>query len=107
MPILSNSRHERFAQSLATGKSATEAYKDAGYKGDRTAASRLATNVNIQARVLELQTKAAERTQVTIASLIQEAEEVRALAVMEKQLSAANGAIVNKAKLSGLWLERS
>jgi hypothetical protein len=57
--------------------------------------------------VLELQTKATERTKVTIASLVQESEEVRALAVMEKQLSAANAAIVNQAKLSGLWLERS
>ena len=54
-----------------------------------------------------MQAKAAERTQVTIASLVQESEEVRALAVMEKQLSAANAAIVNQAKLSGLWLERS
>src|SRR5262245_23785214 len=107
MPILSNSRHERFAQGLATGKSATEAYKDAGYKGDRTAASRLATNVNVQARVREIQTLAAERTKVTITSLIEEAEEVRSLAVAERQLSAANTAIVTKAKLSGLWVDRS
>jgi phage terminase small subunit len=107
MPLLSNSRHEQFAQGLATGKSATEAYKDAGYKGDRTAASRLATNVNVQARVRELQVMAAERTKVTIASLIQEAEEVRGLAVAERQLSAANTAIVTKAKLSGLWVDRS
>jgi phage terminase small subunit len=96
MPILLNSRHERFAQGLATGKSASEAYKEAGYKGDRTAASRLATNVNVQARVQELQAVAAERTKVTIASLVQEAEEVRGLAVAERQLSAANTAIVTK-----------
>ena len=107
MPILSNSRHEQFAQGLATGKSATEAYRDAGYRGDRTAASRLATNVNVQARVRELQAVAAERTKVTIASLSQEAEEVRGLAVAERQLSAANTAIVTKAKLSGLWVDRS
>src|SRR5262249_47385296 len=107
MPILSNSRHERFAQGLASGKSATEAYKDAGYKSDRTAASRLATNVNVQARVRELQTIAAERTKVTVSSLIREAEEVRGLAVAERQLSAANTAIVTKAKLAGLWVDRS
>jgi Terminase small subunit len=107
MPILSNPRHEQFAQGLATGKSATEAYKDAGYKGDRTAACRLAANVNVKARVQELQAVAAERTKVTITSLIQEAEEVRGLAVSERQLSAANTAIVTKAKLSGLWVDRS
>ena len=50
---------------------------------------------------------AAERTKVTIASLVQEAEEVRGLAVAERQLSAANTAIVTKAKLSGLWVDRS
>jgi hypothetical protein len=57
--------------------------------------------------VRELQTLAAERTKVIITSLIEEAEEVRSLAVAERQLSAANTAIVTKAKLSGLWVDRS
>jgi hypothetical protein len=99
--------HERVAQELSTGKSATEAYKNAGYKGDRTAASRLSTKVNIQVRVKELQTEAAQKTKITIESLIREAEEVRGLAVTAGQLSAANTAIVTKAKLSGLWVDRS
>ena len=47
MPVLKNARHERFAQALARGMTATEAYTTAGYKCDRTAASRLSTNVNI------------------------------------------------------------
>lgn len=59
MPVLSNARHEKFAQALAAGMNATEAYATAGYKGDRTAASRLSTNVNIGRRVRELQSKAA------------------------------------------------
>jgi hypothetical protein len=57
--------------------------------------------------VRELQGVAAERTKVTISSLIREAEEVRGLAVAERQLSAANTAIVTKAKLAGLWVDRS
>jgi hypothetical protein len=57
--------------------------------------------------VQELQIVAAERTKVTIPSLIQEAEEVRCLAVANRQLSAANTSIVTKAKLSGLWVDRS
>jgi len=61
MPVLSNPKHEKYAQELAKGKSQADAYEAAGYKGDRTAASRLATNVNIQARVAELQEKVAGR----------------------------------------------
>jgi hypothetical protein len=57
--------------------------------------------------VQELQAIAAERTKVTISSLIKEAEEVRGLAVAERQLGAANTAIVTKAKLAGLWVDRS
>jgi hypothetical protein len=57
--------------------------------------------------VQELQAIAAERTKVTVSSLIQEAEEVRELAVTERQLGAANTAIVTKAKLAGLWVDRS
>lgn len=65
MPILSNPRHEAFAQALARGKSQAEAYVDAGYKGDRTAASRLSTNINIEKRVSELLTKAVAKTELT------------------------------------------
>jgi hypothetical protein len=61
MPLLPDPKHEAYAQGLAKGKSQTEAYKLAGYKGDRTAASRLSTNVNIQARVQELQSIAANK----------------------------------------------
>lgn len=75
MPVLKNAQHERFAQVIAEGKSATEAYAEAGYKGDRTAASRLSTNVNIVGRVKKLQSQGAERTLVSIASLTNELEE--------------------------------
>lgn len=60
MAILPNARHERFAQALAAGKSADEAYREAGYKPSRSAASRLSANVNIQARVAELLSRVAE-----------------------------------------------
>lgn len=55
MPILPNPRHERFAQELATGKSADEAYQEAGYSPARQNASRLMANDTIRARVAELQ----------------------------------------------------
>lgn len=76
MPILDNPRHERFAQELAKGKSATEAYIAAGYDTNedvaRRAASRLLTKVDIKARVEELLSGAAERAGVTIERVLTE-----------------------------------
>lgn len=63
MPVLPNPRHEAFAQALAKGKTATDAYADAGYKGDRTAASRLSTNVNIRQRVKEVVGRVSEKAE--------------------------------------------
>ena len=105
--VLKNSRHERFAQELAGGKSATEAYELAGYRGDRTAASRLSTNVNIRARVTELQNVAAEETRVTIDTLIREAADIQQKATDGRQYSAAIAALIAKAKLAGRWVERT
>lgn len=61
MPALKDPKHEAFAQHVAKGMSQQDAYKAAGYKGDRTAASRLSTNVNIGQRIAELTEKAAEK----------------------------------------------
>jgi phage terminase small subunit len=76
MPVLSNARHEKFAQALAAGMNATEAYAGAGYKGDRTAASRLSTNVNIGRRVRELQSKAADRAEWSAADRLKTLSEI-------------------------------
>lgn len=67
MPCLKNARHEAFAQGLAKGLSAAEAYTKAGYQGDRTAASRLSTNVNVQRRVEEVKNRVAEKAEWTAA----------------------------------------
>ena len=77
MPVLTDRRHERFAQELAKGKAQDELYKIAGYKPSRPHSSRLATHGNVVARVAELQGRAAERTLITVESLIVECEEVR------------------------------
>lgn len=60
MPVLNNPKHERFAQGLAAGKSATEAYGAAGYKPHQPSASRLLSNVIVQSRVAELQARSAD-----------------------------------------------
>jgi phage terminase small subunit len=106
MSVLPNSRHEKFAQLLTKGHSATDAYSLAGYKGDRTAASRLSTNVNIQKRVEELKGKVAQKAEITIESLAGELEEARTIAIAEKQSSAAVSATMGKAKLFGLGVEK-
>jgi phage terminase small subunit len=62
MPILSNPRHERFAQACARGVNASKAYVDAGYRrtGARQNGFRLSSRPDIAARVRELQTIGAE-----------------------------------------------
>jgi phage terminase small subunit len=108
MPVLKKARHERFAQAIAKGKSATEAYAEAGYRGDRTAASRLSTYVNVVARVKELQSEGAERALVSIESLTTELEAARQLAMAdEKGASAAVAAVMGKAKLHGLLIDKN
>lgn len=54
MPMLDNPRWERFAQGLAAGKSASEAYVAAGYEANDGNASRLKGNEKVEARVAEL-----------------------------------------------------
>lgn len=54
MPTLPNARHERFAQALAQGKTADEAYTIAGFKPNRGNASTLKQKQSIQNRVREI-----------------------------------------------------
>ena len=65
MPLLRNPRHERFAQELATGKTADAAYVLAGYKENRSNAARLGADRDIQARLAEIQSVGAERAAIT------------------------------------------
>ncbi len=61
MPVLSNPRHERFAQELAKGATQIAAYENAGYKPDGGAACNLSRNIKVSQRVAELQTLSAAR----------------------------------------------
>lgn len=63
MSLLSNPRHEAFAQALAKGKTADEAYALAGFKPNRGNATRLKANDSIQKRVQELQSRVAEKAE--------------------------------------------
>lgn len=72
MSVLENARHERFAQELAKGKTADEAYQLAGYKENRHNASRLKTNEHISVRVEEILGRVAERAEITQAKVLEE-----------------------------------
>jgi phage terminase small subunit len=61
MPVLKNARHEKFAQGLASGKTADEAYELAGFKPNRGNASRLKSNENILKRIEEIKSIVTER----------------------------------------------
>lgn len=121
MTALSNPRHERFAQELSKGKSQTEAYVSAGYRESRSAAARLAADVNICARVAEIAERVAIRTEITVAGLTErlmriadlseqtgvETDEAsgKIVSTSPKHLSVARNAIMDAAKLNGLVID--
>ncbi|WP_024337992.1 terminase small subunit [Bradyrhizobium japonicum] len=72
MPILNNPRHERFAQALAAGKPASDAYVEAGYKENRHNAAALAREEHISTRVHEILAKGAERAEITVENVLRE-----------------------------------
>lgn len=106
MAVLSNPKHERFAQELAKGRSASEAYVNAGYKESRSAACRLSTNVNVMSRVEQLQSKAAEKAVVTIEDIARQLDADREFARECKSASACVAATMGKAKVLGLVVEK-
>lgn len=107
MPALLNQKREIYAQELAKGKTADEAYVLAGYRKSRSNASTLKANQSVLDRVLELQAGASERAEMTIESLIREADEIQQAAFKAGQFSAANAALISKAKLAGRWIEKT
>lgn len=107
MPILKNGKHELFAQELAKGKTADEAYILAGYKENRGNAATLKAKQNILDRVHEIQSRGAERAEVTVASILAELEEARELAKSMEQASPMVAASMGKAKIAGILVDRS
>lgn len=106
MTALPNHRHEHFAQNLASGMTADAAYIDAGYKANRGNAARMNADESIRDRVAQLQAAGAKRVEVTVESLLAEAEEIRALASAAGQFSAALAAVKEKGVLAGVRVEK-
>jgi hypothetical protein len=113
MPILSNSRHERFAQGLAAGKTAGDAYEAAGYKPNAHNAATLRRKQTISTRVAELLKPAADAIEsagkaagVSIQTIHAMLLEDRALARENSQAAAAVKATESLGRLYGLYVER-
>ena len=110
MTAIRNARHERFAQLLAEGRSASAAYVEAGYKANDGNASTLKGNQKVQARVIELLNRAAAKTEITVATVTE-----RLLKIAEKgeksseapMLSVARAALMDAAKLNGLVTDKA
>ncbi len=72
MAELKNIRHELFCRGLVTGKTADQAYQNAGYKPSRAHASRLAAKGTIRQRVSELHQSVAQAATVDRAWVLQQ-----------------------------------
>jgi phage terminase small subunit len=105
-------QQERFCQLIAQGKNQTDAYMEAGYKVKspevaRANASRLLTNANIDARVMELRHKAAEKAEIDLAWLINKGVAILEAAEKADAYGPAVSALKEVGILTGLRIEKS
>jgi phage terminase small subunit len=105
-------KQEKFAQAYIETGNASEAYRQAYNAGNMTApvinvrASELLKHGGITVRIAELQSRHAERHNVTIDSLTEMLKEDRELARKNDEASAAITAVMSIAKLHGLVVEK-
>lgn len=95
-------RHEEFSRLIACGNLIYKSCLDGDFKGSRSAASKLLTNVNIVARVRALRETNALKNEISVATILEELEKTRVLSIVMGQCHAAITATMNKAKLVGL-----
>lgn len=107
MPILSNPRHERFAQELAQGKTATEAYELAGYKGNDSNAARMNGNDRIKERVSEILGHAAERVEINRAWVLGRLVENAERAMQAQQPKDSDGTPTGEYRYEGSVANRA
>jgi len=106
-------KQEKFCQEYIKCGNQSEAYRLSYEVGENTkdktvweAACRVMADSKVSARVFELQELAQERTLTTVDSLTIELNEAKDLAVKTNQPSAMTGAIMGKAKLHGLDIQK-
>ncbi|MGX5842681.1 terminase small subunit [Mesorhizobium sp. ArgA1] len=106
-----NMRQERFCLALAEGLPQSRAYIEAGYMARGNAAevsaSQLLRNPKVAIRVAQLQAAAARRSEITVDDLVAELEDMRKLAIACKNPAAGVAAVMGKAKLLGLIVDKA
>jgi Terminase small subunit len=107
MAPLKNPKQESFVHNYLKCGDATEAFGLTGYTRDSANAHRLLKRPQVQARLRELQDEIAAKVPISIESLISELEDARTQAAGKNQFAAAIKAILGKAQLAGLLVERS
>jgi len=123
MPALKNLRHEAFAQAIFIGIFRPDlypthgtAYNAAGYRAKNARkpggaaeanASRLLKNAKIFDRTADLQQEAAQDAKETVDKCVQELNQLRAGSHSDKAYGAAVSAVMGKAKLLGLIVDKS
>ncbi|MBZ9810714.1 terminase small subunit [Mesorhizobium sp. ESP-6-2] len=106
-----NIRQERFCQGLIEGLTQTRAYVEAGYTARGNAAeveaSKMVRLPKVAARVAQLRAAAARRWEITVDDLVAELDVMLKLAHATKNPSAGVTAIMGKAKLLGLVVDKA
>ena len=103
---LNNPKHEAFAQHLAAGMGVHEAYREAGYKGNATAATRLKNDPAVAIRVASLQTDTAKRAEITREDIVKQLMEDRTFAKERGAPAAMISATMGIAKLLGHLVDK-
>lgn len=102
MPVLRNAKHEAFAQGLAKGKTADQAYIDAGYKPNHGNATRLKLNETVLERVREIQEKVAAKVEWSATERIAMLQKIAA-ANAKKDPRVTVSAIAETNKMTGAY----
>lgn len=102
MPVLDNPRHEAFAQARAKGKTADEAYAEAGYSPHRGNASRMSANEHIKRRVGEIKSRVAEKAEWSAAERLSALKAIYDASAKEDRRTAI-AAIAEANKMQGSY----
>ena len=102
-------RQRHLAEFIAQGHSLKESYKMAGYEGSTGvyADNSITKSADFKYYLFWLREQTMERTFQSMDLLLKQLDDVRLLAMMEREPMAAVNAIMGKAKILGMLVERS
>jgi hypothetical protein len=112
VPPLDKPQHERFAAYVAKGLPYGKAYYKIGFapanpKDATTRGGKLAKRPEVKARIKELQEVEVGKIGVSVESLVSELDDMLTLATVVRHPAAGIGAIMGKAKLLGLIVDKA